>query len=163
MDQNPYQAPQNTASPPSGLQPATRGQRFAAAMTDALVASVFSLPLMYYMGAFELLKNQQAPTAGYIVTSTLAGFCIYMALHGYLLRTAGQTIGKRLIGIRIVTLDDRLPSLGTLIIQRYLPVMLAAQLPVVGPLLVTVDALMIFRADRRCLHDHWAGTKVVKA
>jgi hypothetical protein len=31
----------------------------------------------------------------------------------------------------------------------------------VGTFLVLVDVLFIFRKDRRCVHDHIAGTRVV--
>jgi uncharacterized RDD family membrane protein YckC len=35
-------------------------------------------------------------------------------------------------------------------------------IPIFGLFFVLADTLMIFRADRRCLHDLMAGTRVVK-
>jgi uncharacterized RDD family membrane protein YckC len=35
-------------------------------------------------------------------------------------------------------------------------------LPCIGPFYSLADILCIFREDRRCLHDHIAGTKVVQ-
>ena len=35
--------------------------------------------------------------------------------------------------------------------------------PFVGPLVGLIGILFIFRDDRRCLHDHLAGTRVVQA
>jgi uncharacterized RDD family membrane protein YckC len=36
-------------------------------------------------------------------------------------------------------------------------------IPYLGGIYGLVDALFIFRDDRRCVHDHIAGTRVVKA
>jgi hypothetical protein len=36
-----------------------------------------------------------------------------------------------------------------------------AMIPVVGGLISLVDIVLIFRRDRRCLHDHIAGTRVL--
>jgi uncharacterized RDD family membrane protein YckC len=36
-------------------------------------------------------------------------------------------------------------------------------LPTVGPFAGLIDVLFIFLKDRRCLHDHIAGTVVVRA
>jgi uncharacterized RDD family membrane protein YckC len=35
-------------------------------------------------------------------------------------------------------------------------------LPHVGPFLLIADVLLIFRSDRRCLHDFIADTRVVR-
>ncbi|MCY1389879.1 hypothetical protein D9M71_46890 [compost metagenome] len=55
-----------------------------------------------------------------------------------------------------------MPELGNLLLKRYLVWWLLAYVPVIGVLLVMVDYLFIFRADRRCLHDLMAGTRVVQ-
>jgi uncharacterized RDD family membrane protein YckC len=31
----------------------------------------------------------------------------------------------------------------------------------IGPMLMLGNVLMIFRSDRRCMHDHVAGTRVI--
>jgi uncharacterized RDD family membrane protein YckC len=40
--------------------------------------------------------------------------------------------------------------------------MLLQQMPVVNLILPLLDALFIFREDRRCIHDLIAGTKVIQ-
>lgn len=91
------------------------------------------------------------------------GFAVFVVVQGFPLHHYGQTWGKRILGIRIVDLDGAKPPLGRLLTRRYVPIQVANLIPVVGPLLVLVDTLMIFRADRRCAHDLIAGTRVVKA
>ena len=82
-------------------------------------------------------------------------------MHGYLLKKYGQTIGKKLLGISIVTLDGEKPEFWPLILKRYLPLGLVSYTPVVGRFLPTIDALFIFGKDKRCVHDFIAGTMVV--
>ncbi|MOA70690.1 RDD family protein [compost metagenome] len=55
-----------------------------------------------------------------------------------------------------------MPELGNLLLKRYLVWWLLAYVPIVGMFLVLVDYLFIFRADRRCLHDRLAATRVVQ-
>ena len=92
----------------------------------------------------------------------LMGMVMFFVLHGYLLFTRGQTIGKRVVGIRIARYaDGGLPPFWPLIAKRYAPIWVVGQIPVIGPYLTLIDALFIFRSDKRCLHDLLAGTLVV--
>ena len=74
----------------------------------------------------------------------------------------GQTIGKRVAGIRIVRKDGSPIPAMRIITHRLLPVQIAAIVPVIGSIAVLVDALMIFRPGRNTLHDDIADTKVIK-
>ena len=47
--------------------------------------------------------------------------------------------------------------------MRYVLPTLIAALPCIGPLFSLVDALTIFRDERRCLHDDMADTIVVNS
>ncbi len=94
----------------------------------------------------------------------------------YLLASRGQTIGKALLGIRIVGLTGDRVGVGRIVMRRMLPVSLASYLPyyLLQPdysarsmalailILPVIDALFILRRDQRCLHDLIAGTRVVK-
>ena len=53
--------------------------------------------------------------------------------------------------------------LWRLLALRYLPLQAVGQIPILGVVVGLLNPLLIFRADRRCLHDHIAGTKVVLA
>jgi len=82
--------------------------------------------------------------------------CVW--LHRY-----GQTIGKRVLGIRIVRSSGERVSLGRIFALRYLPMLFLGMVPYLGVLITLVDALLIFRDSRQCLHDQFADTLVVRA
>ncbi|MBI4425449.1 MAG: RDD family protein [Elusimicrobia bacterium] len=86
-----------------------------------------------------------------------------LALSGYqfyLLTTKGQTIGKRLFKIRIVKADTL--ENGGFVTNVLLRSIVNGLLWFI-PVYMVADSLLIFRQDRRCIHDILAGTIVVKA
>lgn len=84
-----------------------------------------------------------------------------------LLTTRGQTIGKIILGIRIVQLDgSRAGFVRAWLLREFVPALIGL-IPVAGPFFLRpvftlVDWGFIFRNDRRCVHDYIAGTKVIK-
>jgi uncharacterized RDD family membrane protein YckC len=69
-----------------------------------------------------------------------------------------------MMGIRVVdAATGRLPVLGRQLGLRYGVIWFVSLIPLVGTVVGLVDVLVIFRSDKRCLHDHLAGTKVVTA
>lgn len=122
---------------------ATRGARLAAAIIDGIACAVLLAPVHWWLGdSHELLVSA-------------CGFVVACAVQTWFFRD-GQSLGKRFIGIRIVESDSgRTASALRIIALRILPFAL------VGPALMLLDALFIFGAQRRCLHDLLAGTKVV--
>jgi len=77
-----------------------------------------------------------------------------------LLTRDGQTLGKKIMKIRIVRFDDGSnPRFGRVIGLR---VFLNGLLGFI-PSYALVDVLFIFGSQPRCIHDYTAGTKVVQA
>ena len=78
-----------------------------------------------------------------------------------LVTRTGQTIGKRLMGTRIVNYPDDAPVgfLQAVVLRMWIATAIATLVPF-GPIL---DALFIFGPERRCLHDVLARTRVVSA
>lgn len=164
--------------PPRPVQDnsASLGKRLAAFLLDSfLMLLVFSI-VIQFLGIIEIDPNSKGDIASIQaemlarlenmsgsqrLTLVLMPYFIFFALHSYLLSRYGQTIGKRLLGIAIVTQDGRTPVFSQLIVQRYCSQWLAGFIPVLGSLLRLVDVLFIFREDRRCLHDHLAKTRVI--
>ena len=141
---------------------AARWPRLGAAIIDGLFVGIIMGPVLYLSGYWS---KAMAGTTTFVDQLMLApiGIVAFLVLHGYLLHTSGQTVGKRLVGMRIVSVEDnRILPLWKVLVLRFLPVSVASQIPVVGQLAGIVDAVFIFRADQRCVHDLIAGTKVVK-
>lgn len=157
---DPYSPPTAELDVPSGqAELAGRGARLAAAIVDTIIAMVVIVPLMYAFGAFETMAIMSFTQT---LVLNVVSLGIFALVHGYLLKTRGQTIGKSLLGIKIVALDGQLLDLPSMILKRYAPITFANIIPFIGGFLPLVDVLFIFRRDRRCVHDHIAGTKVVK-
>jgi uncharacterized RDD family membrane protein YckC len=158
-------APTPSYIPPPAvpLQLADRGVRLGAALIDGLIGTVISSILIFGVIGFAVygdLSLNQPLLAGMV--STLTGYAIFLGIHGKFLAESGQTIGKKALGIRIANLDGSKPEFGQLAFKRYLFFLLPI-IPYVGGLLVLINILTIFRDNRRCLHDDFAGTVVVKA
>ncbi len=143
------------------LKLASRSKRFVGALIDSLLCLLVSFPLFWLGGVFKRLETNPYLTLGEHFFLFLAGLAVFMAVNGYLLAREGQTVAKRLLGMRIVDLEGNLLPFWRLFIYRYLFLGLLGLIPLFGTLLGLVNALFIFRSDRRCLHDHLAGTIVI--
>ena len=142
---------------------ASLGLRLGGAIIDGIISWVVMFPLMFVTG-FWSSAMAGAVNFGAQLTLSAVGILVFFALNGYLLAKGGQTIGKRLVGTRIVSVTDgQILPLVRVASLRYLPIWVIALVPFVGNLIALVDILFIFREDRRCLHDHIAGTRVVNA
>ncbi|KAF0813261.1 hypothetical protein IGB42_02189 [Andreprevotia sp. IGB-42] len=163
--QNPYSPTRVDleASPPGVLQLATRGTRLGAAIIDGLISLAFVFPYMWFSGTFEAAMRGQQMSFTSVLAMGGAGFAFFLLVHGYLLYRSGQTIGKKLLNIAIVTLEGNKPDFLPLVAKRYLPIQLASMIPFVGSFPPMIDVLFIFREDRRCVHDLIAGTRVINA
>lgn len=107
-------------------------------------------------------------TAQEIPTIALAGLVATALLTAYQawgIATRGQSIGKRVVGIRIVDSETGgPPGAWRGVCVRQMGISVACLWS--GPLLFgwyLVDALIFFLTNRRCAHDHLAGTRVVIA
>src|SRR5438105_1131633 len=143
-----------------GLQLATRGARFGAAMIDGLI--VFGvLWVISITTPWNPLRPGETLWAPRI-PQTLAGFAVFALLQGYLLAMRGQTVGKALLNIRIARPDGATASLGRLLGLRYGVGYAVYMVPGVAQAWGLVDVLLIFRKSQRCLHDSIADTVVLK-
>jgi hypothetical protein len=78
-----------------------------------------------------------------------------------ILATRGSSIGKRILGLYVVTEPGRNSRLGFgrgVILRILVPNVVTSA---TGGLFFLIDQAFIFRDDRRCIHDHIAGTVVL--
>ncbi len=164
---NPYEPPKPVVNetvsekPPGESELASRWLRLAASLIDTFIGGGISMSITLLVLGYDLkaLGTADLPTQAMLM---VMGVTIFLVLHGYLLAKNGQTIGKLLLKIRIANLDGSKPDFLPLIAKRYLPQWLVAQIPIVGGFINLINICFIFRADKRCVHDLIAGTKVVK-
>jgi uncharacterized RDD family membrane protein YckC len=123
---------------------ATRGSRLLAFIVDLAVS------LLVWLVAFFISEPA-------IFLIGVIGLVVYQV---YLLSTQGQTIGKKVMGIKIVK-DDNGQN-GGFVTNVLLRTILNGIICAI-PFYFLVDVLFIFREDQRCIHDLIAGTKVVEA
>jgi len=143
-------------------QLASRWSRLWAVLIDTIIALLLAIPVMAYFDFWEIIEKQDSIPWDVTIRLSVSSFALFFMFHGYLLSRYGQTIGKKILNIYIVTLDDKKPDLWTIMLKRYLSILLVGLVPVIGNLLSTLDVLLIFTSDRRCMHDLIAGTKVVR-
>jgi uncharacterized RDD family membrane protein YckC len=168
---NPYAAPATEVRDvvPEGQAPlAGRGARFGASFLDGLiVAVVVYLPVFLIVGPENLLAaDSNLDIAKFLVQGGFVGLIGLVVLTGitaWLVHRNGQTIGKKLVGIKVVRADSTHAGLGRILWLRNVPFWAVSFIPVVGQIVSLVDALLIFRASRQCLHDQLAGTIVIDA
>lgn len=134
---------------PFGLIDASRVSRLAAFLIDVAFGLAAYYPLL------------GTGTDGYSSTSITVGalLCVLLTTAQTILLTrSGQTLGKRAVRIRIVRIDTgENGGFITNVLMRTLLNWILCFIPFYG----LVDTALIFRGDRRCVHDHLARTRVV--
>ncbi len=161
---NPYQTPQ--AAPARFQAPtldqafASRGSRLAASLIDGIVACVLMIPIFVSAVMADASGGGSAALGGALVFGSGVLLIAFVVYQLSMLVRQGQTIGKKVMNIRIVDYHSGdVPGWGKLLGMRY------GLNSVLGniPLYTLVDILLIFGEERRCIHDYLAGTKVVEA
>ncbi len=156
---------------------AERSQRFFGFLLDALFSFSVSFLIPLLLSIFSINSN---------FLLALVSFFIVVSIQGYLLINTGQSIGKRLMNIRVVdSVTLKIPSFTKVFLIRYvliwqIPNLLSLflldddmslntgqstsgeNLIALLAFLVLAQTLLIFKNDRRCGHDILSGTVVEK-
>lgn len=96
-----------------------------------------------------------------VVLLSAAGIGIILGVAYFLTKDSlpffeGQSLGKRLLKIKVIDTDTSKP-----IVNRY-DTCAIRNVSLLIPIFQFVDALMVFSSDRRRFGDQWARTIVVK-
>lgn len=184
---NPFAAPQTysqvSIDSSEGAPLASRVSRFVAVLIDNIIGGlVFAVAMIPFglWSALEAINGSEDEIDAFLGLGigfffAMGAYLIYAAVQAYLLSTRGQSIGKILMKVRIVQVDGSPVGFFHAVFLRYIVFTLGVtavagvMIFVLGDLgsflansLNTIDALFIFRDDRRCIHDLIASTKVVK-
>ncbi|MFN2606301.1 MAG: RDD family protein [Acidimicrobiales bacterium] len=140
---------------------ATIGSRAAARLLDGLIVGLPLTVLVFVTSDVNTARNTvSTPAAVQVLAVVVAAVYEVMLIH-----TRGQTVGKRVMGIQVVRVNDgRFPD-WTASVMRYLLPVLPAFLPIPGAFLLSLVIYLVAVPHplRRGWHDRAAGTIVVKA
>lgn len=165
MSDNPYAAPSAVVAdvvPQGEIMKADRGERLLAAIVDGVTFMVIMVPLLM-SGAFMADGSINPDIMGASGVLTGFAFLVLVVINFVMLHKTGQTIGKKVVGVKIVRVDGSRASLRRIFFLRILVNSLIGMIPLAGGVYSLVDVLFIFGEERRCVHDYIAGTVVIKA
>jgi uncharacterized RDD family membrane protein YckC len=163
--QNPYAAP-NAALVNASQQVvrlATRGSRLGAFFLDGLI---YVGPM--FLALFLLGFNMRGSNPDQIFDDVFTGWIGLVGLWAIgvlvvncvFLHQNGQTIAKKILGIKVIQVDGNRVELWRFFFLRYLPVALMGS--VLSIFATILDGIFIFGNEQRCLHDLIANTIVVE-
>ena len=141
---------------------ASRWLRLAGAMIDGIILCPLAI-------AFYRLPDWDAMAADWSVnvavlrqaSAVVLGITLFLLIHGWLIYTRGQTVGKLICGTVVVTKDGQQVSGNRYIFCRLVPFWAIGQIPYLGSLVAIADTLAIFRREKNRLADDIAGTRVI--
>lgn len=138
--------------------------RLIARLLDGVLLAVIVV-VSLSPGVFVAMLRDPSPEAMHAMNDGRLLFVLLLVLalmivQIVLLSREGQTIGRKIVRIKIVDADDESnPGFIRIILMRGL---LNGLLNLI-PFYKLVDILFIVREDRRCIHDFIASTIVVSA
>jgi uncharacterized RDD family membrane protein YckC len=139
---------------------ATAGRRWGAMLVDYLVFFVAFWAASFALGTMMSVAHFTFPNFGFgevVVLSFIAPALLFAVYEGLMQRNNGQTIGKRALGIKVVSADGS-DMENSQVWRRAGSRFLMGITYILG----FVDSLMVFSRHRRTLHDRFAKTVVVK-
>jgi uncharacterized RDD family membrane protein YckC len=164
---NPYAPPKGAVRDvdlSDSAEPADRGTRLVAAILDGLIAfAMIYLPALIVLIATGSFANPDQPPDDAMLAIAgavaLVGAIAWIWLTIMFVARNGQTIAKKMLGIKVVRSDGSKASLGRIFWLRNVVNGLIG----IIPLYQLIDYLFIFSEQRQCLHDKIADTIVVRA
>lgn len=142
---------------------ASRMSRLVAVLIDGVVltiATAFGVVAMIAMSKYGFVDMPKSQNEIPLLAIAIVGFVplVIMIVQWNMTVTSGRTIGKLLVGIRIVSMNGKLPGFFFGVFLRSWVMTLVYYIP----FMQLIDILFIFGGGRRCLHDWIAGTRVVE-
>jgi uncharacterized RDD family membrane protein YckC len=140
---------------------ATIGRRVGARLLDGVIVGLPLTILVFAVSDVDQAKSTvHTPLWAQLLAAAVAA--VYEVV---LIRLWGQTVGKRMLGIRVARITDGAVPDWTASAVRYLLPVLPLLLPIPGIFVLSMVIYLAAVVDplRRGWHDRAAGTIVVKA
>ncbi len=133
---------------------ASPGQRFTGRFIDNLV---LILPIGIGAALAFAVTDSGESVGPWMLAGLVLGFGLYALLQLTQLRSTGQTLGKRVAGTRVLAVDGSPVGPWRACFFRDGLLLVANATRILG----LINAVTVFQASRRCIHDHILGTVVV--
>lgn len=162
---NPYAPPRasvrDIVDPTVRFELADRGTRLVANFADALIFFAMTvLPVMLAAFVPGAGRNESANIISLgLMGLGAVGAIAYVIMTYRAVDANGQTLGKKMVNIKVVRSDGTQASVGRIFWRRNFLNAVIGMIPFYG----LADILWIFGEARQCLHDKLADTIVVKA
>ena len=153
---------EGSTAPSSPAQDVT-GARIGAAIIDIILLGVVFVVMAMLLGDFGSTENEDGSSSGFSASLGTAGSIIYFIIvMGYYMgmevQMAGQTIGKKVTGIKVVTATGQPYDWGKSFIRNILRIIDGL------PFLYLVGFIvMVSSKQKQRIGDMAAGTRIVKA
>jgi uncharacterized RDD family membrane protein YckC len=135
-------------------------RRFAAILVDGILVNIFALPLRMGLTMFGINSGFGVAAPGRLFQamfglSALIGMAVQMIYYVYFISQKGATLGKMLLGVKVVTATGGPISVGRAI-GRYFAQTLSGLILGIGFIMAAFDD------QKRALHDHICSTRVIR-
>ncbi|MEV0277176.1 RDD family protein [Streptomyces sp. NPDC050610] len=159
---NPYGDQFGAGNPLAGMPPlAGRGRRLVARIIDGLIVGIpVSVIVSLAVGGYNPTKDTVKSTSMSVIIAI-----VYFVYEGLMLTSRGQTVGKRMMKIRVAMLENGAIPAGRPGWARAATYSLPEIVPCCGFIFWLVNVLWCTwdKPYQQCLHDKAARTVVVTA
>jgi uncharacterized RDD family membrane protein YckC len=164
---NPYAPPQGDVrdidAVGGSFELAERSTRLLASFLDSIIvaAMVYAPFLIGLLAIGGFPRPGETSITGLLAGFALAcvGFVVWAALTVRSVVRNGQSLAKKMLGIKVVRSGGAHASFARILWLRNVLNMVLSMIPLYS----VIDAVLIFGEERQCLHDKIADTIVVKA
>jgi uncharacterized RDD family membrane protein YckC len=128
------------------------GSRFFASIVDGFLLGITTFAInVAFVSSIEPSAEGTS-----LALAQLINFALYLGYYTYFIGNSGQTIGKKMLAIKVVTTHGEQPSYATALI-RYIVSFVSGIIFALGYIWA------FFNKEKQTWHDKAAGTYVVKA
>lgn len=133
-------------------------RRAVALILDAIILMVINFPFQLVLGIFsapQLRAGNPSVGAGLIAAIYLISLSIQLIYYTYFVSQKGATPGKMVMGLKVVTANGGRVSPARAA-GRYFAQILSGMILLIGYIIAAFDS------EKRTLHDHICGTRVIR-